>query len=205
MILGEKVRSILERVFFPNRSTKKFMNDYQARLRYIVLTNNGFLIKDIEHKIEDDIKWSSVKDVDYNEKRILLTIEGEEEEMVIPMQFHENWHQLIREIPKGFTTCDYNSIKSFFDNLQGCEVCGLIAVEEDGECMACGNQKWNTEIEKDFESKEAYVKQMQFYEFEPSEENEYIAINNNSEFGFESYSKWVPLIKVEDFKKQDTQ
>ncbi len=201
MIVGEKVRSILERVFFPNRSTKKFMNDYQSRLRYIEITADGFVIKNIEHKIEDDIKWTSVKNVDYNQKRLLLTIEGEEEEMGIPMQFHENWHQLIRMIPKGYTSCDYDSIKSFFDKLEGCDVCGLIAVEEDGECMACGNQKWNTEIEKDFDSKEAYVKQMQIYEFEPSQENEVVHINNNPLYGFDSYPKWKAYIKEEDFKE----
>lgn len=199
MIVGEKVRNFLETVFFPNRSINKFMKDYQYRLRYIEITDGGFVVKNIEHKIENDINWDSVNDVDYNQKRLLLTIEGEEEEMVIPMQFHENWHQLIRKIPKHFPTCDYDAIQEFFEKLQGCDICGLIAVEEDGECMACGNQKWNSEIGKDFESKEAYIKQMQIYEFEPTEENEVVHINNNPLYGFESYPKWKAFITNDDF------
>jgi hypothetical protein len=177
------------------RAQKKFNEEFIKNYRFIEIVDDGFFIKNIENKIFSDIKWYNVKDATYSESEIVIY--QNQEEILIPNKY-DNWYWLLREIPEGYVKFDYKSVRSFFEQLQGCEICGLIAVNN-GECLSCANEVWNSELANDYKSKEDYIREMQYDEFEPNNENEELVINNKADFGFKSYSYWVPLVSKDDY------
>ncbi len=200
-IIDKVIDFFVKLIFLPSkRKTNKFMDEYIKKLRIIEITDDGFIITDVNKVKESEIKWYSVNDVIYDKEKVTIKMNGQDE-MVVPLKFHNNWYEFIKKIPQGYPSYDYNLVELFFQNLRGCEICGLVAVDDEQECIACGNEVWNSELEKEYESKEAYLKEMQFDNFEPNNDNDKIEIHNNPEMGFESYSAWIPLINEKDYKK----
>ena len=125
MKLTEKIAAFLLRIFqMPrNRATQKFVNDFMQKLRFIEIVSGGFQIKDSGKNVLAEIKWYMVKDAELFDDRLVLYFLNNRPVFLVPEKYHQNWHQLIQEIPKGYPTYNYDAVKSFFENLQGCDIC----------------------------------------------------------------------------------
>ena len=201
MKLTEKIAALGTRIFLKlqNRGTKKFVDDFVKKLRFIEPVNGGFRIKDYDKNVETEIKWYSVKNAELFEDHIIFHLLNNRPPITVPEKYHQNWYKLIQEVPQDYPSYDYDYVKSFFENLQGCEICGLMAIHK-GECLNCGNETWNTELEEEYESKESYIKEMQYDQFAPDEESKKVIISNNADYGFKSYPDWIPLVKEGDYR-----
>ena len=131
MKIGDKIISFFMGLVSPSkRKTNKFMDDYVSKLRAIEMSDKGFVIVGFSEVKEVEIKWSSVNDVIYEKEKVTIKMNGQRE-MIIPRDFHINWYGLIRKVPKGYPSYDYNLVELFFANLTGCEICGLKGVNEE--------------------------------------------------------------------------
>lgn len=176
------------------RSVDKFMADY----RKIELTTNGFLIKDIKGKVKQELNWDEVKDAVYYNDHVLLKLNGGKH-LELFEEKYDNWYELIKNMPKGFTGYNYQKVDAFFQSLKGCEVCGLMAVNSKNNCLVCGQEVWNSELAAEYASKEEYLKESQMDFFEPEDENNLNEINNKPKAGFDSYDNWKPLVSASDY------
>ena len=200
MKLTERIASWGAQIFLKTqkRETKKFVDDFMKKLRFIEIINGGFQIMDSDKNIESVIKWYSVKNAEIFEDRIVFHFLNNQPQLTVPEKYYQNWYKLIQEVPKGYPDFDYSYVKSFFESLQGCEICGLLAVYN-GECINCGNEVWNNELAEEYESKEAYIREAQYDQFAPND-NEKVKISNDAVSGFSSYPGWIPLVKEADYK-----
>jgi len=204
MKIGEIIKSFLFKlIFLPGkRKTKKIIADYIKKIRFIIISKDGFVIENNNNEIETEVIWDLVNDANYNDKNITLYFD-KQKQIMIPLENHSNWYELIKKTPNGFTNYDYQKVTSFFEKLQGCFICGLIAVDETNECLVCGVEAWNIDTSKEYKTKNAYIKEMQLEYFEPYNNNDdKIEINNIPEFGFKSYDKWIQLIRKSDYKSK---
>ncbi len=200
MSFKQKLQSFFTKIFLlpGQKQTKRFIDEIMAKFRFIEIGENGFLIKDKSNVVERTVFWNDVIDSSYSPDQLTFQL-TDGQNIVIPQSYYDNWHALLREIPQGYKSFDYTAVNRFFANLKGCAVCGLIAVSNDNECLACGYDVWNTEMQTEYNSKEAYIKLMQIEYFMPSNPDAKIEINNNPAFGFESDTKWVPYITENEY------
>jgi hypothetical protein len=86
---------------------------------------------------------------------------------------------------------------------KSCEVCGYIAVDNDGFCNSCFSETW--EIDStiwDYDNHDDWLKDMQLETFaldSINQKNIFILIESDMEF--ERDSLWHPLITIEDLKE----
>jgi len=200
MSIKENLQSFFAKMFLlpGQKQTKRFIDEIMAKFRFIDIVENGFQIKDKSNVVERTIFWNEVIDSTYSPEQLTFQL-ADGKTIVIPQVYYENWHALLREIPGGYKSFDYNAVNLYFSSLKGCAICGLVAVDEENECLACGYDVWNSELATEFDSEQSYLKQAQFENFLPANENIPIAINNNPAFGFESFDKWIPYITESEY------
>lgn len=136
-----------------------------------------------------------VSDVEINENEVVVYLQPSNE-----LHFaasHYGYYDLIRKMPKGFKSFDYEFVERVFERLEGCETCGLLAVK-DVKCLACGSAKWDISMLSKFDSKEAYLIQEQIDLFEPLDDEDEINLNNTPEDGFQSDLNWKPVITEQE-------
>jgi len=200
MSIKEKLQSFFSKMFLlpGQKQTKRFIDEIMAKFRFIDILENGFQIKDKSNVIERTLIWTEVVDSTYSPEQLTFQL-TDGKTIVIPQVYYENWHALLKEIPQGYKSFDYNAVNQYFASLKGCAICGLMAVGEENECLACGYDVWNPELESELGSQEDYLKQAQFENFLPANEHTPIAINNNPAFGFESFDGWIPYITESEY------
>ena len=203
MKIADKIYTFIFKLFFlpGEKKMKKLIDDYIKKVRYIDVSKEGVVIQDVKKNIETNVKWNDVTDANYEIDKVTIYLSQEKRKIIIPLEYHENWYELIVKMPEGFLNYDYQAVKDFFIKLKNCEVCGLIAVDETDECLICGCEVWNSEMLKFYQTKNEYIKEMQFDFFEPINDDDKIEINNNHDSVFKPYKKWVQLVEEKDYKK----
>jgi len=184
---------------FEKKSNNKMREEILDKIRIIRVNDNGFTISDSFMKIVDIFEWNLVENIELKDNSLFFYLKNGKK-ITIPSSYHENWYELIQKIPKGFSNYDYNFVENFINNLQGCEICGMIAIHEE-ECLCCGNKVWNNVFLDEYQSKEEYIKSLQLIEFDQIYSEKIKTINNKSKYGFKSFKDWKPLIKPIDFMK----
>lgn len=162
----------------------------------------GFTIQSVGSKQCKEVAWVDVKNIYYRGQQ--LTVETNTESISIPEKNHVGWHEFLSVIPKGFSGFDYAFVENFFNSLEACKICGIVAVMQN-KCLSCLNQTWNDEMKTAFPSEMDYLKESQLYLFE-AEENESIVIDNTTNGVFTPDPNWKPLVtekEVDDFHKEE--
>ena len=182
-----------------NYNRKQLFKKVLSKLFFAKVTDSHLEISPLKLK-PTYIFWKDVDDIKLEENQLLF-IKENHIFFKIDKDYCMSWYQLIQDIPAGFKSYDYTYVKDFFKSLKGCEICGLNAVS-DRTCLYCDYDIWSDDLLKNFNSKGAYIKQSQLEHFDPGDEDEPIALNNNPEgTGFTSYPDWKPLITEADIKQ----
>lgn len=204
MNLLEKIfTAIIKLLTFSAKSqVQKIADKVIKDFRKIKIDSTSIEVFDFYEKQTLKIAWDQIVDVIYHSE--VVTIKTKQNETIeIPEKSHENWYKLIQEIPYGFPNYDYSAVNSFFNKLEGCEICGLLSVDtsrEPVDCLYCGNDVWQDKFKDEYSSKEEYVKECQYDEFEPIEEGDDIDISNEAQAGFATDPNWKCFITPEDYR-----
>jgi len=195
--------SIFQRLFLPRKKEiESLIDKIIDELRFIETNDKGIIITNSDKEVVEQFNWYDIKDVElvngFSEGEISFTLNNGEQKS-IPEEHHESWYELLKKIPQGFSKYDYEGVRAFFDNLKGCEICGMMSVYE-GECLACGEEEWKEEFLDEYESKEEYIRELQLDEFEPIDDEEAV-ISNKPKSGFKSFEGWKLMINSQYFNK----
>lgn len=183
-------RSLIDRLTLSKEQReKKLMDKILGGIQKVEYDDNGFKVSTFTKELKFESEWSEINDIQFSPEK--LTFITYKEKYNLPSNTVD-WHQFVQQLPKGYKGLDYDGISNFFERLEGCEVCGLMAIYDE-ECIHCGSELWNESLKYEFDSKKEYIKEEQLWHFEP-EDNEPMDISNKASKEFKSYADWVPLI-----------
>jgi hypothetical protein len=188
---------ILVKVFFWLQM-KSFSGKYKA---ISSITNNGFSLGNGKKNVQ--YRWDDFDTAEINPSRLEVKLKGRKK-LIINDQFF-SFYTFLKKIPHHYKSFYYNTIDNFFDQLQPCKVCGLIAATTE-KCLYCNSVEWNTEIEKEYHTYEAYVKASQLEVFATWEKNEPFCDFKLTNHAFNTDPDWKPLVtkkEVLDYSKKE--
>ena len=167
----------------------KYNKISKSRKTIKTVTELGFDIEFGEKTIS--YQWKNIETISLKIKENSL------QEITLFIKFHngiklsldENcpvFYFLLKNIPKGYPTMDYDFIKEFFNNLTTCPFCGLIAFEDFSWCLHCACDAKNDIREEQLEIFATMDKNEKFSDFK---------INNKT---FARDEKWKPIVTKQE-------
>ncbi|MFC3157862.1 hypothetical protein SAMN05443633_104213 [Chryseobacterium arachidis] len=149
---------------------------YSESIYFIEIRNNDIEIND---KIIGNLNDINKAETDNSFRGIRIYFSGQEKYY----GFHcrqPNYYLLLRSIALHlFSEEDQKYIKSLFENLNDCEVCGHKSLSE-SHCLRCFNDPWKNSFLEDYESKSQYIKHCQMDLFIDEDDNEKVFQHDRS-------------------------
>ena len=118
------------------------------------------------------------------------------------------WTNLLRAIPDRVSKTDSlkTFIKDYFQNLECCKICGLIAVK-DGDCLSCGCNSYEKYFKEypqvlrdQIDTEKEYLKREQLFWFEPADTVEVIKLSTTN-FLYPKCDNWTPVVTEDEVKE----
>jgi len=116
-----------------------------------------------------------------------------------------NFGDVLKNLPAGFKSLDYQYITSYLNEFKTCEVCGYISIKDD-ECLSCETEVWSDEIAEEYDSHEDYLKTNQLEIFSTLSENESFNGFKLEDTKYEQDKNWKPTIsekEILDFSRKE--
>lgn len=192
---------LIERIFwffFQNRSIEKQINKTLEKIIFLKSDKKGFIIEFNDDRETIKANWNDFDDIKLSNENVSI-IKNKKIVHIIDDSYL-GWYQFIQDVPIGFDSYDYIFVEQFFNNLKGCQICGLLALKND-KCLACGSEVWNKNLLELFNSEVEYIKEEQLDMFEPCEDDP-ILLNNDPESGFKSDPNWIKVVTELELEKR---
>ena len=157
-----------------------------SELTEIKLTENGFSINEPFGAKPKLYYWSEIKSVHFSANKKEVIIEKSENQIILKNHY-TGWYEFIQNVPTKSVEFDFAYAKSLIDSLKPCEVCGIVAVN-DNECIVCENIPWNSEM-ADTQINYIKSKQLELYSETIKDKREIKKIAE-PEHGFKSDGNW---------------
>ncbi|PWJ43194.1 hypothetical protein [Sediminitomix flava] len=172
--------------------TKDLLNHQQISN----INDHGFSLMNNEK--ENRIYWSDILDIEL-EKENLVCIRFLNRKKVEINNEYSGWYLFLKKIPSS--KLKSSKIPDFlewtYSNLESCQVCGSISMN-DQKCLSCHTERFNHDLEDEFETEAEYLRYQQlelFCTYEESEEVDFHEIDND---GFEKDTNWRPLVSEKE-------
>lgn len=141
-------------LIFNDKARKK----KQSKKRFIQFKTNGFNVLNHKYEIVKQITWKQVVNIKYNcvydSKMRFNLVQGES--LILEKSHTGFWYGILRHIPDGYISYNYQTSKELFESLYTCEFCGYIAVES-YKCLHCDHIPWNKHHNKENINKKDYI------------------------------------------------
>lgn len=178
------------------------MNSFSGKFKAIsTITNNGFSIGNGKKNVQ--YRWDDFDSAEIHPSNLEVKLKGRKK-LIINEKFF-SFYTFLKKIPHYYKGFDYNIIDNFFDQLQPCKVCGLISATNE-KCLYCNSTEWNTEIEKEYHTYQAYLKASQLEVFATWDKNEPFCDFKLTDHAFEADPSWKPLVtkkEVLEYSKKE--
>jgi hypothetical protein len=158
----------------------------------------GFKITNQDDELQHYIQWADVSRIYFNDDALSVTVEYGTGKTLVVTHEYSNWPVFLKSVPVHYKEFDQTKVNQFFETLQGCQVCGLVAVYHE-VCENCGSGVFDVELDGDeFENETAFYKQMQLDFFE-------LPIAPEEDSIYKMYPGWKALItekELEDYTEE---
>ena len=184
-----------------------------GKIRYIEKVNDlGFRIRTLnfnrKKKFNDSIfyNWIDVKSVklsvnfaDETIGKMSLSFGFSDGKRKIKVDnSFRNFYYLLRNIPKGYDTMDYDFVENLFKDLKTCSFCGLIAYHN-GECLDCyRTSNLSEKYLKKHPNIEEIIKKEQLELFSTPEKDEIFNDFKIKSLSFKQDENWKPLVTKQE-------
>lgn len=165
---------------------KVFYKKLSSDLTQIELTPNGFSLLEPFGAKPQIFDWKEITDIYFSEDKKEVILQNADKIIVLKNNFM-GWYEFIQNVPHHFANFDFQYVITFMSALQPCEICGIIAVNEN-ECLVCENTAWHNEI-ADPRTEYLKAKQLQLYS-ELLKEGKEIKQHAEPEHGFQADKNW---------------
>ncbi len=180
------IRNIYQ-LMFKDKVRKKA----QSKKRFVEFTTNGFNVLNYKHEIVKQITWKQVVNIKWEselDQKIYFNL-TQGESLVLDRHFTGYWYGILRHIPEGYISFDYDASNKIFKNLETCEFCGYIAVGS-YKCRHCNHLPWHLYSNKDKVTKSDYIQKkmdkMRFRVIDPESKASDLKLNTPKlDCGFE--------------------
>jgi hypothetical protein len=145
-----------------------------------------------DHSVQD-YRYEEITDAAYLNFVLTLSI-GQTQMILYPSDIY--FHHLMRKLPRGLKSFDYEPSDNFYNNLMGCPICGLLA-KNGIKCLACEFDESVELFGGNYTTKEEQLNHFSYWYEETGE------LKNQSFGGFQSDPNWKLLITLEELKEWD--
>lgn len=157
---------------------------------------NGFIVQELFGP--KTYKWSDFKRIEFRKELKEIELRGKKK---VVLEDHMNGYYLVlKKLPSELAGSYSLKIQTFFDSLSTCEICGLVAVEEDA-CLSCFYDVWSEELKEYYTDKDTYIKEGQLDVFSIEEPNQPFHNFKTSVAGLDNDPNWKPRITKEELLK----
>ena len=186
---------------FSKFGNKKAQNDAKKIVNEMRVVKNistlGFEIYDLNDNLKKSYDWKKIKSIKFSSDFKELHITDFNGNQANIPEKTTNWYALIQKIPETFAEFDHAYVKQFMEDVIFCEVCGMKAVKN-GICLHCYSDVWNSELEEDYENKEAYIKAEQLDLYSTINPVAPINLNMYDKSGFEKNPDFKVSVSKEE-------
>lgn len=138
----------------------KINKNNQSKKRFVQFTTNGFNVLDYQFKTLQQIRWKQVVNVKWesalDDKIHFNLTHGKS--LILNKRSTGYWFGIIRNIPEGYISYDYDASNKLFNTLETCEFCGYIALGS-YSCYNCQHVPFHKYNNSNNISKEEYIEQ----------------------------------------------
>ena len=184
-IIGAILLKIVPKIIFRKIKVRKTISR---------VTSSGFVIKFDKGSISYD--WNEVKSLTLNNMQLTIDFISKKRKLKID-DGYINYHYLLKNIPKGYPTMDYEVVEKFFNSLTTCPFCGLIAFQK-GFCLACRCEDWDENKAKEYPNKDAYLRENQLEIFATTDRHESFSNFKMDSKPFVRDEEWKPIVSKQE-------
>ncbi len=187
--------SFLDRIlnFFllpSKKTTNKMVKDAVIKVlaEMVIVESNeqGYSIWKNKGELQVKRNWIDIEKAELSRDKLVLHSNGKVADII--ERSASNWFELIQNIPDNMFPFNESLVRVLIDELEGCEVCGLVALKDD-RCELCGVNKWTPMMSEAYHNKSEYLKENQEDLFKDESTGE-IKVTITSEAGFEVFKEW---------------
>jgi len=185
----------------------RFINSWETTLCFdhYLETIDILEIDNDDVKINDKnvFNISEISKIEINNSyREIKTYISNNEKSFVFYSWKPNYYLLLKSIPRHlFSSEDGKYIKSMFENLKDCEICGYKSVLENS-CLRCYTESWNNSHLKYYEGRLEYIKERQMDFFIDEDDNEKVRQFDRSFEKLPDYKFLFNNEELEAYKKE---
>lgn len=183
-------------VFITIKATRHYLKFKPNFLEIRIQDENGFIVQELFGP--KTYKWSDFKRIEFRKELKEIELRGKKK--VVLDDYMNGYYLVLKKIPLELVGSYSLKIQTFFDSLSTCEICGLVAVEEDA-CLSCFYDVWSEELKEYYTDKETYIKEGQLDVFSIEEPNQPFHNFETSVVGLDLDPNWKPRITKEEVLK----
>ena len=180
-------------VFLTIKASRLYIRFKPNFLEIRIEDEKGFIVQELFGP--KTYKWSDFNRIEFRKELKDNELRGKKK--VVLDAYMNGYYLVLKKLPSVLAGSYSLQIQKFFDSLSTCEICGLVAVEED-YCLSCSYDVWSEELKEYYTDKDTYIKEGQLDVFSIEEPNQPFQNFETSVVGLDKNPNWRPNITKEE-------